>query len=226
MEDLNEMEDLFVRHTDSMIDYPTFGEALSRVPRAALEARIANEEKRDRRPVSAVYYSLYRAESAAKAGRSREALSLLDSVIADARSQFDNALKLRAMLVKLGLFTESSPGYRSLALEIFRLSRPSLRNHGFKLPVDMSSLPAEVRSALSDSAFLSDDSNDSHYELQFSSVQSGAKNGGYRLSLIPRSKTVGGTFVNSSAGRLDGEAQTIEGAIKALMNIVFQITVE
>jgi tetratricopeptide (TPR) repeat protein len=212
IDDLKDIEDLYVRNTDSMLEYPTLGEALSALPRRVLEKRIEIERARDDRSTASTYYALYLAENVAASGQHAEAVQMLDTVIAKARPQFDNALKLRAMTVKLGLFAQETAPYRQLAEAIFLLSRPALRLAGLPLPVQRGSLPALVTQNLSQGPFLLDQ--------QASSVLSYQQRGeSHELTLSPLKGA-------SAMPSFKGKGSTIEEALNNLSRNVFEITVE
>jgi tetratricopeptide (TPR) repeat protein len=212
IDDLKDIEDLYVRNTDSMLEYPTLGEALAALPRRVLEKRIELESARDDRSTAAVYYALYRAENVAASGQRAEAVKMLDSVIASARPQFDNALKLRAMTVKLGLLESGSAAYRQLAAAVFALSRPALRLEGLRLPAQDGSLPSVVKEALSESPFLLDEQ--AFYVLSYQ--QRGEE---HEITLSP----VKGAAVTTT---FRGKGPAIEDAVNNLSRNVFEITVE
>jgi len=135
-EDLKGIEDIFIRNTDSVLDYPTFGIALEGMPTALLEKRIAVEQQRDLRSAAIPYYRMYLAQSLINKGRSSEARELLQKVIADSREKFDAALKREAMLAEAILLSSDSERYAKLSEGIFFDSRAALRNAGLTLPVN------------------------------------------------------------------------------------------
>ncbi len=221
IEDLRNIEDLFIRNTDSMLEYPTFGEVLARLPSSALEARIQAEESRDARPVARNFYRLYRAEKAAFNGNEAEALSLLNHTLKTARPQFDDALALRAMVVKLTLLDSSSTEYVKLANSVFSLSRPALRNHGLQLPVRAAGLSDEVLGILERSPFLPHEAKAVQYVIQHS--EKGEK---HELSLIPVAGRSSESKSSTGFGGATGTGSSMEAALVDLSNKVFQLTLE
>lgn len=133
--ELNDLEDLSIRNTDSLIEYATLGETLQGLSRAALDARLEDENKRDTRAQAQLFYDMYRAESLLGGWNSREALALLDKVIERARPRYDDLLRAHATLLRLQTLEESSARYRDLAYTIFYTNPSELRNYGLPLPV-------------------------------------------------------------------------------------------
>ncbi len=133
--ELNDLEDLSIRNTDSLIEYATLGETLQGLSRAALDARLEDEKKRDTRAQAQLFYDMYRAESLLGGWNSREALALLDKVIERARPRYDDLLRAHATLLRLQTLEESSARYRDLAYTIFYTNPAELRNYGLPLPV-------------------------------------------------------------------------------------------
>ncbi len=152
-EDLNGIEDLFVRHTDSMIEYPTFGEALSLYPYSVLEKKIEEEKSQDKRPQAELYYRAYLAENLLERGSQSQAIELLDAVIAQARHTFDEALKLHVIMLRLSTLKPESQAYQGLALQAFLISPAAIRNYGQKLPVQFE-VPSDVKGSLKDLPFV------------------------------------------------------------------------
>lgn len=168
-EQLKGIEDLFVRNTDSVIDYPAFGEALALFPLRTLRNRIKLELDRDPRSQSYPYYKQYLAEGLLNHGHEREADKILREVIADCRPKYDDALKLRALLTRARLFDENSVQYLRLVQLSFRMLRASVRNSGFRLPISHSISNSEVRNLLEETAFkFTDGDNEFHASHEFS----------------------------------------------------------
>jgi hypothetical protein len=134
--ELNDLEDLTIRNTDSLIEYPTLGEVLSGLSRQSLTHRLAKEASDDSRTPAKLFYQLYRAE---RRQRSWQASSELDDIIERARPRYDELLKTHAILLRLKTLSKESKRYRDLAYQIFFTSPAELRNYGFKLPVHIDS---------------------------------------------------------------------------------------
>lgn len=166
-EDLSNLEDIYIRNTDSLIEYGSFGETLAGYPTAALERRIAAEKAVDNRPEAAYFYDAYLAENYLEQGRKKEGLALLSNVINHARPTFDNLLRVHALLLNLHYVAPTSDEYIALANQVFALSRASLRNAGFKLPVNFDPGDARVLEALEQGAFILDNSRNLQYSISY-----------------------------------------------------------
>jgi tetratricopeptide (TPR) repeat protein len=167
IEDLNDLEDLYVRNTDSLLEYPTLGQTISAIPASVLETRLAAEKADDPRSEASLFYQTYLGENLINAGSAQDGIPLLNDVVNRSRAKFDALLRLRAVLV---LLTHTDPGsedYASLAEQAFTISRPSLRNTGLKLPVNFIEGDEEIIAALSDSAFILDNSRSLQYSVSY-----------------------------------------------------------
>ena len=155
--DLKEIEDLMVRNTDSLLEYPTLGDVLSGISSAAFDTRMARQLGLDRRPGSQLFYKAYAAQAERGLLSTSSANEQLDEVIATARPRFDLLLQLHAMCLRLEGLKPSSERYRDLAYRIFYSAPAELRTHGLKLPVfiDTSTLPSSLPSLLEDGPFSS-----------------------------------------------------------------------
>ena len=159
-EDLNDLEDLYIRQTDSMLEYPTLGELTAGFPSELLQKRIDKLEKTDRRKPAALYYKSYLAENLLEHGARARAAALLDEVIAHARPTHDAALRTHAQILKLSLVPPGENAYIDLSYQIFRDARPELRNFGYRLPVNFAPMPEKVQRELNRSAFMLDRAHD------------------------------------------------------------------
>jgi hypothetical protein len=160
IDDLSFMEDLFIRNTDSMIEYPTFGEALKDIPSQILEEKIKKEIALDARPQAMLYYSQYRAENELANGEISKGLELLNKVLSEARPEGDALLRARALVTKLSLLDRNSVEYTALAGAAFKIFPALLRNYGLALPVNVTSQDPSLISLLADSPFLAISSKD------------------------------------------------------------------
>ena len=135
IDDLNDIEDLTIRNTDSLLEYPTLGEALSGLSESALSRRIDAQRAKDSRAIARVFYDSYLAESE-QSWLLPEASNLgFDSVIQRGREGFDALLKTHAMLRRMETLSPDSERYREFAYRVFYTAAPELRNYGFQLPV-------------------------------------------------------------------------------------------
>lgn len=152
VEDLRDIEDLTIRNTDSLLEYPTLGEALAGLPSSAFSRRIKEQLQRDTRPPAAVFYDAYVAENARSLLSSDESDTLFDSVMQRARQGNDSLLTIHATLRRMETLRTDSTRYRDLAYRVFYTSAPELRNYGLKLPVTFNT-SAPLKSALEGGPF-------------------------------------------------------------------------
>ncbi len=150
IDNLNDLEDINIRNTDSLLEYPTLGEALSGFSRSAVLRRIEKQRSEDSRPPAQIFYSQYLAESSLGWWDRSEGTTLLDSVIQRARSKYDELLKVQASIYRMKLLDSSSDRYHELAYRVLIANPAALRNHGLKLPVslDASAASKALRSTL------------------------------------------------------------------------------
>lgn len=135
IDDLNDIEDLTIRNTDSLLEYPTLGEVLAGLSDSALSRRVAAQRAKDSRAPAEVFYDAYIAENEQASLFSSGSNETFDSVISRSREGFDTLLKTHAMLRRMGTLSPDSERYRELAYRVFYTSAPELRNYGFQLPV-------------------------------------------------------------------------------------------
>ncbi|NDC38369.1 MAG: hypothetical protein EBZ48_10000 [Proteobacteria bacterium] len=155
-QNLNDFEDLEVRHTDSMLEYSTLGEALGGFPESLIRAKLTRLTDTDRRGGAEPYYQMYLAEVLLERGEDGEAFHLLQEVAKSARPQFDRALALQARTRLLEYLAPTDAEYRRLAEQVFLEKRAQLRNYGLRLPVRfISDSPrSELQETLKKSAFV------------------------------------------------------------------------
>ena len=171
-EDLNFFEDLYIRNTDSMLEYPSLGEVLAQFPLSLARRLIAYETAKDQRPQAQVYYQAYLAESLLRHGRKNEGFEKIEQVLQKLRDGIDEALKIHLLLLKLENFTPGQADYARLANRIFSLSRAALRNGGFKLTVNWdNTVGGEIARELESSMFHLDNSNQHPYRISAESVE-------------------------------------------------------
>lgn len=166
-EDLSDLEDLYVRNTDSLVEYPTFGEVLSALPRRPLENRLSYETQHDNRPGAVIYYKLYLAENYLNGWWKQAGSDLLDQVIAGARPKYDDLLKTHALTLKAQRYKYDTPEYVDLTNQIFNLNRAQLRNYGLPLPVNYINLPSEVESLFDGGPLLLDNSRRNVFSIRY-----------------------------------------------------------
>ena len=143
--DMSSIEDIHIRHTDSLLEYPTLGEVLKGIATTSLSERIRSEIAVDTRPPAGLYYALYSAENRLGWFNSRAIKTELDAIIARARVKNDALLKAHALLTRLSLSTPGTKAYDRDAYAVFVATPAALRNYGFRLPVTTSRLPEEMK---------------------------------------------------------------------------------
>jgi hypothetical protein len=188
-DDLSDIEDLYIRNTDSLIEYPTFGSVLAAYPTRALKARINYEGAKDDREQAKTYYQAYLGENLLRHGDDEEGMVLLQDAYTDSRQQYDELLRLHLLLIQArAVGDESRPG-RQLTYEAFKISPAAIRNYGLKLVVNFSGTEGteateEIKEALGQGAFAIDNTDN----LPF--LVSGEKSGG---KWVLQLTTAGGT---------------------------------
>ena len=155
-DELKDVEDLTIRNTDSLLEYPTLGEALSGLAKSSLSRRIEQQRRDDPRGTAQTFYDLYLAESSLGFWDKDEGLKLLDSVIERARPKYDELLRTQAMLTKMAQYDPQSQTYLDLAYRVFSKGAPELRTHGLPLPVttDFSGASKALVSSFSKGPFI------------------------------------------------------------------------
>lgn len=152
-EDLKNIEDIYVRNTDSMLEYPTLGSVLAGYPARLLAQRLAVEDDDDGRAEATTWYLAWRGESQLARGDEREGRASLKAALERARPEYDRLLMTHLQLTELRFLEPDDPRYAEIAETVFSSSRAHLRNYGFRLPVTVTGGDAEVRSIIGAAAF-------------------------------------------------------------------------
>jgi tetratricopeptide (TPR) repeat protein len=154
--ELHDVEDLSIRNTDSLLEYPTFGEALRGLSQSSLSRRLAKEGRDDSRAPAKLFYQLYEAESDLGWWPARATLASLDTLIERARPRYDELLRTHAILLRMRSLDRDSKRYQELAYRVFLTAPAELRNYGLPLPVllDSTSLPRPLRRAIRSGPFV------------------------------------------------------------------------
>lgn len=154
--ELNDIEDLQIRNTDSLLEYPTLGEALSGLSARSLGRRLHREGELDQRAPAKLFYQLYEAESGLGMWPSQSSLVSIDTVIDRARPRYDELLRTHAMLRRMRTLSPDSARYHELAYRVFFTAPPLLRNYGLPLPVriDRAGLSRQVQQAILEGPFI------------------------------------------------------------------------
>jgi tetratricopeptide (TPR) repeat protein len=150
IDELHDIEDLIIRNTDSLLEYPTLGEVLAGLSSSALSRRIEAQRAKDSRAIANLFYDAYLAENERSWLFPGVANEKFESVMQRSREGFDALLKVHATLQRMETLSADSERYRELAYRVFYTAAPQLRNYGFRLPVaiDLGSDPHSLRSSL------------------------------------------------------------------------------
>lgn len=179
-EELNDLEDLSIRNTDSLLEYPTLGEVLQGLSSAALAARLADETGNDTRAPAKLFYQAYLAESQLSQWSKGGAASSLDTIIDRARPRYDDLLKIHATLLRLGTIDTTSARYRELAYRVFYTTPAELRNYGYRLPVRIEA-SSKVRDLILSGPFIEDRSAQKRDEVCLIASQQNSDSAGVTL---------------------------------------------
>ncbi len=166
-EDLQNFEDILIRHTDSLLEYPTLGTLISTFPTHVADTIVAIEDKDDPRVGSNPFYAAYRAAIESARGAAAQASKTASRALGMTRPQKDELLRLSLFLLQAVGHSEDSAEYRALALKAFSISRPSLRNHGLRLPIHLVEAPSHVASALYQGGMLIVPERDTPYSVSY-----------------------------------------------------------
>ena len=136
-EEMGQLEDINIRNTDSLLEYPTLGFILSGLSPDNLQRRIELEKKTDNRPQASVFYQAYLAESLIEHNKTHEGIFIIDQSLPLCRDRFDVLLKTHLLALRLQHIPINSKDYVNLGTSLFKLNRIGFRNYGFALPVQL-----------------------------------------------------------------------------------------
>jgi len=179
--ELKDIEDLTIRNTDSLIEYPTFGEILGGLSRSAVKKKLDEQRTVDTRTPAQPFYNLYEAEASLDWWHRSDALSRLEQVSQAARPKYDELLNVRAILVRMAYLDPRSDRYIDLANRVFGLTVAALRNAGLSFPVhmDTSNAARGLRSAVYHGPFVQTDSSRAQCDL----LATSGSDGKHRITL-------------------------------------------
>ena len=206
IEDQNNLEDIQIRNTDSLIEYPTLGDLLVGIPKSAFLLRLDNERKIDSRGPSANYYNAYEGQRLLDWWDGAKGVKLLESVLNTAREKYDALLYVQTSIQLIEYLGADSEEGQRLILKIFEMNRPTLRNFGLKLPVNLSQLSSELKGYLLEGPF-SDGGNGSPCAIN-------SENAGKQL----RIKCSTGSLPEATA-----KGETPEELVNELADTVFKV---
>lgn len=149
----NGFEDLNVRSSDAMIEYPTLGRALSFMTQDIITNKLDALIEKDKRAEADAYYSLYKQQISFK--NSNVDIEELKEVLKSIREE-DVLLKLEAKILLIKLLererkflflrdTESFNLAKKYKSEIFQTYPQFLRFDNVKLPVKFKNVPSSMR---------------------------------------------------------------------------------
>ena len=103
---LDNFEDLHLRHTDSMLEYPTLGNVLETLPISDTQQRLDRLIAHDPRPEARSYYQLYQAANFRWHGRNKESLEILEPLALSFRP-FDRLALAETIVYQLNLQSQN-----------------------------------------------------------------------------------------------------------------------
>jgi len=146
LDELNDFEDLWIRHTDAMVEYPSLGEMMAGYPERTARARLERMIKDDDRDDARNWYKLYLGENLLEQGKLEEA----EAMLTEANSKFrarDRLVRAQAITKILlarqelrsswfsGLSEDKANQMESLREELFELLPSQFRYYELALPV-------------------------------------------------------------------------------------------
>lgn len=137
IKELSDLEDISIRNTDSLIEYPTFGEILSGFYQVPLERKIQEELKKDKRTIALLYYRAYLAEHELFHGNKEKAVKDITSITETLRPKFDDLLLTHLLGRTLSKLNPNDEEYGAISERLFALSRTAIRNYGARLVVNI-----------------------------------------------------------------------------------------
>ena len=180
---LNNFEDLYIRNTDSMLEYPTLGIFFNGVSSFEIKSRLQSIKKSDARKEADSFYSLYLLEHEVFSGATNETINRLEDLLksirpgdALARAQALSLL-IKSYEQQIGIFSslsvEQAARLESLKSELFYLLPSQLRFIGSSLPVSFAltappklvDMAQSIRAQLSKVRF-NELRSDSRYQVQ------------------------------------------------------------
>ena len=93
LEKLSDFEDLYIRHSDAMLEYPTLGDTLAEFSLVSLRARLKRMGDSDPRPNAQAYYLLYLGQALLQSGNYSNAEEILTKLDAQWRTREDRLVK-------------------------------------------------------------------------------------------------------------------------------------
>ena len=197
-EKLNDFEDIFVRHTDSLLDYPVLGSLIGDFPTVVAERLIEKIQQKDAREPARLYYQSYLAENYLNNGSKKLAEPILKTIISNQRSDFDAALRLHASSIYLRELSPKDSAYMTLSNQVFETLPSAILNYDLKLVVNYQNIPKSLRKKLKNTALRLNNSTKAQYLLQYT-----AENEKHQLQLYDQINDI--SLHTASVRKQDGE---------------------
>jgi tetratricopeptide (TPR) repeat protein len=204
-EDLKDFEDLYIRSTDSMLEYHTLGDALEAIPTSTLEDRLAKQQEKDNRASAIPYYKAYLAQNYLAHSRKAEGLNLLKEALNELRAAPDGGLQAHLLGITLKNLPEDSSQYKKAAQELFELAPAEIINYGGKIPVNMDFVDSDCKDLLIKGPFVAQSS-------ALYTVRKSEENGIVTLSLT----------APTSTNTRSGKGESLEKAYQEFLTMVFR----
>lgn len=215
IEELSNFEDLYVRNTDSMLEYPTLGEVLREIPARILERKLKLETAADDRSPAKLFYRLYLGENYLANGRSTEGRRLVTEVLDSAREKYDNLIKVHALELLLAELNPADGLYQRYAEQLFMLNRAKFANRGLKLPVNFDSALTAHRDQFEDTPFMLDNTNRLPFALELRKAPKTSAGKTEEQWILRLSQ------LNASIGTFEGRGTDLDEAISSVVESVF-----
>jgi Tfp pilus assembly protein PilF len=204
VEKLNNFEDLEIRNTDSLLEYPTLGSLLASFPLSVLRTTVARKLEEDSRPRAQLYYKAYLAEGLLAHHQEKEGSALLNKVLEILPPTEDQLLISHLLARSLQLEDSSSESYAQVATKLYRLNPSGFRVYGVRLPVVLSVSDTALGKRLLKSPFTV--STVAQLPFLMSRISSSGK------------ETVS---LTTPSGIFQGEGETLDEAINVVAESVF-----
>jgi Tfp pilus assembly protein PilF len=197
---MNNMEDVYIRHSDSVVDYPKLGFLLATFPSQSLKEKLAKIRKKDDRKEADIYYDSYYAESLINDGYHLQGLKILDASLDKIntyhRTPYERSLIAHLNVLKVkALDNKHAPSSIAASLAVFNINPARLINAGVRLPVKANKETEAKRSKFESAGFVLVNSGTPHqiylksegneWKLTFESSVAGVKKIELKGSSLP-----------------------------------------
>ena len=244
LEELDDLEDLFIRNTDTILEYPTLGNFLATYPARSLNRRLDRITKEDERAQADVFYQLFRGEKQFTDGAYSSAANAFKQVMGKLRPLDRLALAEAKTLLHLAEqrsryfwqwpSAEDKAKSRKEREEIFTLLPSHLRYFGLHLPataqlsgVDgtISSEAKKIRGYLANRFEFVESSEGQSVRYEVRITETGSKDGArqFQLALIERST---GSIRASESAAITAEGKGYEEGVNKFIASAFHHKVD